>query len=102
MNGCVPNRTSATPAPSVPGSHEATSASIAPSWSVTSCGRPDTTSTAHGSAPQTVSIAVRSAALRLSDLPLLPTSPCPSAYGVSPTTTTPTCASPTGAEASFE
>ena len=64
-------------------------------------GRPDTTSTMHFTAAQTVSTAVLSAADRSRVWPL-PTSPTPSAYGVSPTTTTPTVALPIGADASAE
>src|ERR1700755_2013618 len=100
--GVSPKSVSATPSPSVPGSHDATSAPISPSLSPTSCGRPETTRTAHFIAPQTRSIAVRSAALRLRSARPLPMSPTPSAYGVSPTTTTPTSAPAIEAEGSLE
>src|SRR5262249_14318992 len=87
VNGLSPNSVSATPAPSVPGSHEATSA-LPGSSRESYIGRPETTRIAHFIAPHTRSIAVRSAPESASVCPL-PTSPTPSAYGVSPTTTTP-------------
>ncbi len=65
MNGFFPNSTSATPIPSLPGSHEATSASICtPSSGGMIIGRPETTRTVHDSAlEQTRRIASWSASL---------------------------------------
>jgi hypothetical protein len=76
-----------------------TSASIRASRSATSIGRPATTSTTHSIAPHTRSIAVRSAADSDRSARPLPTSPTPSALGVSPTTTTPTSQPLVGADA---
>src|SRR5258708_4555018 len=89
VNGALPNSVSATPSPSLPGSQDSTIASASPWIDAMFIGRPDTTSTTHFIAAQTLSAAALSAALRSSVWPL-PTSPTPSAYGVSPTTTTPT------------
>src|SRR5262245_15455623 len=112
VKGRSPKSTSATPAPSRPGNHAATSASILLSWSVSTCGRPDTTTTTQvGIASQTVSMTALSPGCRDSDFSSNwageqnphsgpPTSPNPSEYGVSPTTTTPTSASVIGADAS--
>src|SRR4051794_39179037 len=113
VNGRRPNSTSATPAPSEPGSQEATSASIDRSrLAPITCGRPETTSTTHlATAAQTRSTVAASPGCRSSDLasrgtPLSagsnpqrgpPTSPKPSAYGVSPTTTTATSLPAVGA-----
>src|SRR5690348_15537948 len=100
VNGLLPNSTSATPSPSVPGSHEATTPAASGTTPVRSSGRPDTVMTTHGSAAQTLSTAERSAMDSCIVWPL-PTSPTPSAYGVSPTTTTPTPYPLIGAEASL-
>src|SRR3954451_11154371 len=106
LNGFLPNSTSATPSPSLPGSQLATSASM---FARMLCGmimgRPDTTSTTHLAA---LAHTVFTAAASLSERCMVfggrgtllspgskahngpPTSPKPSAYVVSPTTTTPT------------
>ena len=117
MNGRLQNSVSATPVPSLPGSHAATSPSICDSCAGSMIsGRPETMTTTHFLASaQTVSIA----ALSASGICIVwagrstppspgskpqrgpPTSPKPSAYGVSPTTTTPTSRRPIGAEASL-
>ncbi len=69
--------------------------------SPTSWGRPETTSTTHFIAAHTLCTAAVSAAVSSRSLPL-PTSPTPSAYGVSPTTTTPTSYPDRDADASLE
>ena len=115
VNGRVPNSVSATPAPSLPGSQAATiaSASVRRAGSRMS-GRPDTITMTHRfAAAQTLSTAAWSAAESCMSLtgrtPLSPgsyahwgpkTSPNPSAYGVSPTTTMPVALCAIGAEAS--
>src|SRR5437899_2649078 len=116
VNGFLPKSTSATPSPSLPGSHDATSASISLSCAGSMIiGRPETTRTTQvDTAWQTLSIAALSAAENfmsfggrntpwsLGSKPHCgpPTSPKPSEYGVSPTTTTPTSLPATGADAS--
>src|SRR5262245_53196809 len=114
--GARPNSVSDTPSPSLPGSHASTieSAESRTFWGRIS-GRPDTITTTHRLAcEQTVSIACWSLSEICMSLtgrgcPLSPgskahcgpnTSPKPSEYGVSPTTTTPTSFLPTGSEAS--
>jgi hypothetical protein len=64
-------------------------------------GRPDTTRTTHFIAAQTLSTAALSAVEKSAVWPL-PMSPTPSAYGVSPTTTTPTSDPAVGADALAE
>src|SRR4051794_11003672 len=117
VNSRLPNSTSATPSPSLPGSQLATSASMLLSMlGGMIMGRPETTSTTHLAAlAHTVFTAVRSASESFMVFggrgTLLspgsnahcgpPTSPNPSAYGVSPTTTTPTAPRGTGLDASW-
>jgi hypothetical protein len=105
---------SLTPLPSLLGNQAATSASVAVRCAGSICsGRPDTTITVHErAAAQTLSTAALSASLSIivcgGRSPVSPgskphcgppTSPKPSAYGVSPTTTTPSALCGTGADA---
>eukprot|EP00897_Mesotaenium_endlicherianum_P004952 jgi/Mesen1/4485/ME000228S03445 len=61
VKSCSPKSTSATPRPSVPGSHAATSASTCGSHSRTSSGRPETSTTTHGMRAHTLRTAARPA-----------------------------------------
>jgi hypothetical protein len=104
VNGVSPKSTSATPSPSLPGSQEATSAGISGIRSEMIIGRPATTSTTHFIAPQTLSTAAASPSDRVIFCalePVMETSPAPSAYGVSPTTTIPTSDPVMSADASL-
>lgn len=117
VKGCVPNSTSATPSPSEPGSQEATSASMFVSIAGGRIiGRPETTRTTHRAAwAHTVFTAFASASescmvLGGRSTPWSsgskphrgpPTSPNPSEYGVSPTTTIPVAWCGIGADASW-
>src|SRR5258705_2552119 len=80
----TPNRTSATPCPSVPGNQAATRAFQLGNWAAMSNGRPDTSTTTTGTpAARNVLRELRSVVSR----PIAPgRSPAPSAYGDSPTT----------------
>src|SRR4030081_408823 len=116
-NGRGPKSVSATPAPSLPGSQAATIASASLRWAGSRIsGRPDTITLTHRfAAAQTLSTAALSAAescMSLTGRGTLwspgsyahwgpKTSPKPSEYGVSPTTTMPVALCGIGAEASW-
>src|SRR5262249_2693946 len=117
VKGRAPNSVSATPAPSLPGSQAATIAVASSRWAGSRIsGRPDTITMTHRcTAAHTLSTAALSAAESCMSLtgrgtPLSPgsyahcgpkTSPKPSEYGVSPTTTIPVALPGIGADASW-
>src|SRR5690606_34085042 len=80
----LPNSTSPTPSPSLPGSHAATTALAQVSTPPRSSGRPDTTTTTVAT-PDAWSWSSTAASSPVS-VGLVPTSPSYSAYGFSPTT----------------